>query len=1000
MKKIQFQNSIFKGIFIPMLILIALQMGLLGSRIFYGGIFEELQWNASETMVQRVNGRSQHVTLEMRERWTRIESTVETINHQTQWLIDQGEVRLEDLTIEESQYRRILELAGEKLIPLMRRNALAGAYIILDTTGNGQDCFTGNNPGLYLWDDDPLSRASVTNSDLQLDISPEAMDEQLGVQMSPYWQPVLNGAEQRESVLVKPYEAAISYRQLELKDLGYWSYGQQFQRRDLQVVSYTVPMLLADGTVYGVLGVEMNAKYLSHLLPYSELDKGNHGAYLLAMEKQDSPLQTVFMNGTQFVEGEHWSFEPASRDKRLSRLLNGKAEQEIYGAFAEVSLYHKNTPYGDEHWYLVGMLPENHLFAFSANIKAAMVITLLMNLVLTMLGALLISFQVVRPIHLMTNKLKTVNRIKPVILPRTDIREIDLLGEAVEQLSVELFDTSSKFARMLEMASVRIGGFEVDLGKNKLFITDNFMEIFGYEKLDSRKLTIQRFDEVLKAMIAPYMTEKKAEVAGNQRYVYCMPGEQGAEIWVQLTLFHEENLWIGLAEDITQAREEMAKIAYDRDHDVLTNLANRRFFEYKMQELFTTQKETLGVAALVMIDLDNLKYINDTYGHDYGDQYICQAADSLRAVVPDHQSIVTRVSGDEFYIFFYGFQTQEEILLLLQDLQLSIYQQQMALPDGKSCRIRASGGVAWYPQDSEDYEMLRKYADFTMYKIKKSQKGEFGTFDLGSYQQEVYLLDNKEELNRLLEEELVAYHFQPIVDVRTGQPYAYEALMRSQLASFKSPLEINNLAKLEFKLDKMERLTWFKAMEAFVDHLEQGRVAPDCHVFINSIPNQILSEEDSKLFADMYQPYLSLIVQEIIEEEKIHDDIRQRKAQRMTQWQGEIALDDYGSGYNSERLLLRLAPKFVKIDLDIIRDIHLDPDKQKIVANLLSYTKERDICVIAEGIENYMEMDMVIRMGVDYLQGYYLGKPALLPPNVSAERQQEVVDLYHKYWQT
>lgn len=148
----------------------------------------------------------------------------------------------------------------------------------------------------------------------------------------------------------------------------------------------------------------------------------------------------------------------------------------------------------------------------------------------------------------------------------------------------------------------------------------------------------------------------------------------------------------------------------------------------------------------------------------------------------------------------------------------------LELPNKQKFRLRMSGGIAWYPDNTDDYTKLIKYADFAMYKVKKRGKGRYGEFDRESYFQDAYLLQNKEELNHLIEEELIEYYFQPIIDVKTGETFAYEALMRSRLDSIPTVYEILSLAKQESKLYEIERLTWFKSMESFVDLVQSKAV--------------------------------------------------------------------------------------------------------------------------------------------------------------------------------
>ena len=121
----------------------------------------------------------------------------------------------------------------------------------------------------------------------------------------------------------------------------------------------------------------------------------------------------------------------------------------------------------------------------------------------------------------------------------------------------------------------------------------------------------------------------------------------------------------------------------------------------------------------------------------------------------------------------------------------------LPLPDGKVLHLSISGGIAWYPEDGTQLDTLKKYADFAMYQIKHSRKGALGEFDLGSYNQEAYFVQARLDLHRLIENEMLSYHFQPIVSARTGQIVAYEALMRSMLPTLKSPDTIMKLAREE-----------------------------------------------------------------------------------------------------------------------------------------------------------------------------------------------------------
>lgn len=171
-------------------------------------------------------------------------------------------------------------------------------------------------------------------------------------------------------------------------------------------------------------------------------------------------------------------------------------------------------------------------------------------------------------------------------------------------------------------------------------------------------------------------------------------------------------------------------------------------------------------------------------------------------------------------------------------------------------------------------------------------------------------------------------------------------------------------------------------METYANHINDGHINNQCKIFINSISNQLMNAQCVKEFEEKYYDYLGNIVLEVTEVEDVNEIYHAQKVELMDRWHGEVALDDYGSGYNSERILLLISPKFIKIDMEIIRNIDSDLDKCKIVENIVNYAHERDMKIIAEGIETINELKQVIKLKVDYLQGFLLAKPQFMPPKI------------------
>ena len=250
--------------------------------------------------------------------------------------------------------------------------------------------------------------------------------------------------------------------------------------------------------------------------------------------------------------------------------------------------------------------------------------------------------------------------------------------------------------------------------------------------------------------LVPYLVPETCEPG---TLYYRLPDANSRTLWMRLKLVADETRIIGVGTDVTQEMEERRRIEYERDYDVLTSLLNRRAYQRRMTELFE-HPEHLKTAALIMLDLDNLKYVNDSYGHDCGDNYIRSTASLLLRSSPS-RSIISRMSGDEFYVFHYGYEGEEDLRPLISTLEKELRQSTFQLPDGRSIRIRASAGVAWYPKDAQNFDELMLYADFAMYQVKNTVKGSLNEFDLATYQREAYMFRGREELNKLIEEELL-----------------------------------------------------------------------------------------------------------------------------------------------------------------------------------------------------------------------------------------------------
>lgn len=592
-----------------------------------------------------------------------------------------------------------------------------------------------------------------------------------------------------------------------------------------------------------------------------------------------------------------------------------------------------------------------------------------------------------KPIRKLIATLRDSSPHLVVSLGRVNIAEIDELAAAIEDLSLRVSESSSVLSRIIEMSDINIAAFELDKQTEMVVYTAQFFPILGMDGggFSRRAVPLQDFKDAVTS--ANLVLDDETEKGWTVHYFT----PDGATRWVKLTLMDDPSSMLGVIVDVTEDTLSKRQIEYERDYDLLTNLLNRRAFMVTMRRLFEHPQE-LKIAALLLLDLDNLKFINDSYGHDCGDGYLRAAADAMNSL-PLMNTLVARMSGDEFFIFTHGHSSREQAWQYLDELKQTINESYFILPGGDSIRIRCSAGIAWYPDDSMILDELTRYADFAMYTAKNSAKGSFCEFSSDDYEKDSYLLHSREELNNLIEHRMLDYHFQPIVNALSGEIFAYEALMRSRLSTLSSPMEVLALARAQSKLYEIERLTWFAAMETATH--DPVFLESNCRIFINSVSNRMLNDDDIENLRSSFQKYLHRMVLEVTEEEKFNEEITRKKQMLLYRWGGAVALDDFGTGYNGEMVLLQLVPDFVKIDMSIVRNIDTDPSRQELLRNLISYSHERSIMVICEGVETSAEMQTLIHMGVDYLQGYYLGHPEAQMRMLPTEVVTEIQDTAH-----
>lgn len=989
--------TIFHTILRSMLWILFIEIALLVGILYLCRINTSLEQNAVDILQIQTENRQNYLQGQMLDAQD-LSSLAGKINAVTQAMLDDGEISLDTLDSSSDAASPLLLSIGDSLISSMRHRPITGIFVVLnthdlDTREKGEPL-----PCLYLRDLDPNSSPSQRNSDLMLVRAPAQVVQSLYIATDTSWTPSINyGANGSSGFLYPVFQAAYHGNgELDAADYGHWtSSPYTLSGDDHSAIAYTIPLILDDGTVYGVLGVEILESYLQALLPGTELQNDSSGTYLLgvasnsAIGKDDLTVSVISAspaaNAPQQSYDQTLLLKPSKRGGYQSDSPLGLC----HAAVAPLTLYNRNAPFSNEQMLLIGSVPVSALYAFSGYVVRFLIIAVLVVLTAGLFSSLVLARKLSRPISRLSDEVAHARESRSSIpmLSATGIIELDRFSSAFTQLGREVLDTSTKFLRIMDMASVELGGYELRSAPDSIYVTDNFFDLLGMPGVDADDLTVQSFRELLQR----FERSCPHSPAPDGAMLYHIRLPSGKERYLRIETTHEDGTQVGLAEDVTASTLEKLRIEHERDYDTLTDLYNRRAFRRICAEFFCSP-EKLGHAALLMFDLDNLKQINDTFGHDWGDEYIRLTGECFAKNAPA-RTVCARISGDEFNALFYGYNDQDTLRADICALKAALEQSVVQLPSGRELRVSVSGGVAWYPESSTNLITLRKYADFAMYQVKHSRKGELLEFDPEVYRTDLQERRCHEEFRRLINEELVTYHFQPIIDAKDGSVFAYEALMRVDLPTLHSPADVLRLAREENCLHEVERITFFRASSAYQTLENAGKVVPSALLFVNSIASQYLTPDELSEYSARYASILPRIVIEITEEEVL-DPKALRIKQTIRGSSGAFALDDYGSGYSNERSLLELSPNYIKIDLSIIRDIDTDANKRQIVSNTVSYAHQRGMKVVAEGLETADEVRTVLSLGVDLLQGFFLAMPQAEPGGASEESLAVIAEMH------
>ncbi|WP_245601082.1 putative bifunctional diguanylate cyclase/phosphodiesterase [Marinobacterium jannaschii] len=424
---------------------------------------------------------------------------------------------------------------------------------------------------------------------------------------------------------------------------------------------------------------------------------------------------------------------------------------------------------------------------------------------------------------------------------------------------------------------------------------------------------------------------------------------------------------------VEKKTEELEKLAF---HDPLTGLINRRLLTQELEHQIEVMRREHSQAALFYMDLDDFKRINDSMGHEAGDQLLVEVALRLKNVLRG-QDLVARLGGDEYAIMLLNIRSAEDAQRVANKILSSVSRPTNLC--GHEVVTAMSIGIAMIPADGWDAAALMKSADLAMYSAKRQGKNQVAFFDPGMQSQVVASLRVEEELRHALEHDELRLHYQPIVELPGRRPVMLEALLRWQVPGqpLRYPGEFIEVAEQNGLIVQVGYWVIHQACMMLQQREKEGlELLP---VAINVSPRQL----QDPMFADCLAEILldtgvspALIELEITESVLMEQLDRALMLLNRLKGMGVgIAIDDFGTGYSSLAQLKELPVDTLKIDRSFVVGMMEDKRGQQIVEAIVAMAHTLGLSVIAEGIEEESQQIILQQYGCDLGQGYFYSKP-------------------------
>lgn len=430
---------------------------------------------------------------------------------------------------------------------------------------------------------------------------------------------------------------------------------------------------------------------------------------------------------------------------------------------------------------------------------------------------------------------------------------------------------------------------------------------------------------------------------------------------------------VGMMIDITEKKNTELKIRQLAYQDYLTGLPNRRHFHERLKILVAKAKERNTYGALLFLDMDRFKVLNDSLGHNYGDRLLVQTADRLRAF-KDRVAMIARFGGDEFVIITTANyidlnMLEKDILQLAEEIKNSLSKEFQMNQYSHKCTV--SIGISYYPEKGKPYSDVIKQADAAMYRSKEKGKDQITVFEKSMRHDDDHKLRLEQSLRNALQNKEFTMVYQPIVGI-DKKVMCYESLIRWHAVTHDYlPDEFIPVAEETGLIYQIGLWTLKEACRNISENSQTVTVNLSSKQFHES---EVI--EHIQLFLHQYEVDGRLLILELTESVAVYDiDETVLKMEKLKAMGIRLAIDDFGTGYSSLEYLRRMPIDLVKIDKSFIQDLGQEKNAGAIVEAIIAMANHLELTVIAEGVETQQQFELLEQYGCQYFQGYWFSQP-------------------------